>query len=240
METLGQRLKKAREEKGITIEQAHSQTKIQQHTLISMEEDKFKDIAASVYVKGFLKKYAQFLGLDGEGLVREYEQLYPSSKEVKMTVESEQLLKEAGKRSFPVSLTAVISGAVLIILLAIIISWTLTHRKKTPTEVAAKKSQKTAIVQKEAVDLLVPKTEPLRLIISTKDDVWIQAKCDGKVMFQNILPKGGMKKLMANDDFELWFGKADVVSLSLNGHMLGSPGRGIVKGVKVTREGIKR
>lgn len=240
METIGQKLRKAREAKEITVEEAHIRTKILERFLVSMELDRFQDIGSAVYAKGFLKKYAQFLGLDTDSIINDYEQLYHSSQEVKVAYRSEQMMKETGKKlpSFQVILAA--SGAVLVVLAAVLIIWSATHKKKSSIETASASSvKKTAVEQHKQANLLVPKSEALRLLISTKDDVWMQAKCDGKVMFENILPKGGTKKLQAQNEFELWLGKADAVSLNLNGNILGSPGKGTVKGVKITREGIR-
>ena len=238
METIGQKLRKARDQKDITVEEAHIKTKILQRFIFAMELDRFQDVGSPVYAKGFLKKYSQFLGLNTDEIINEYENLYPSSQEVKIAYRSEQIMEETKKKIFSPQIIIIASGAVLVILVAVLIIWLASHKKKSSTDVASAAKKTVVQLQKEA-NLLVPKTEALRLLISTKDDVWMQAKCDGKVMFENILPKGGTKKLQAQNEFELWLGKADAVSLDLNGNILGSPGKGTVKGIKVTREGIK-
>lgn len=63
MDVNGARIKKIRLEKGITLEEAHKKTKIHLDILRAIEEDDFINLSP-VYVKGFLKIYCNFLGID--------------------------------------------------------------------------------------------------------------------------------------------------------------------------------
>lgn len=72
METIGQQLRAARERKKITLEAAAQATKIKGEHLASLEANQFDDIEAPVYVKGFIKIYARFLGIEERPLVDAY------------------------------------------------------------------------------------------------------------------------------------------------------------------------
>ncbi|MCL6581106.1 MAG: DUF4115 domain-containing protein [Firmicutes bacterium] len=72
MEEIGRRLKARREELGLTLEQAQAETKIRRRYLEALEAGNDQVIPGEVYVKGFLRFYANFLGLDGTALVQEY------------------------------------------------------------------------------------------------------------------------------------------------------------------------
>jgi hypothetical protein len=72
METIGQQLRAARERKKITLEAAAQATKIKGEHLASLEANEFDDIEAPVYVKGFIKIYARFLGIEERPLVDAY------------------------------------------------------------------------------------------------------------------------------------------------------------------------
>lgn len=72
METIGQQLRAARERKKITLEAAAQATKIKGEHLASLEANQFEDIEAPVYVKGFIKIYARFLGVEEKPLVDAY------------------------------------------------------------------------------------------------------------------------------------------------------------------------
>jgi len=71
---IGRRLKAKREELGLTVDQVQAETKIRWRYLEALEAGKDGLIPGDVYVKGFLRFYANFLGLDGQALVAEYRQ----------------------------------------------------------------------------------------------------------------------------------------------------------------------
>jgi cytoskeletal protein RodZ len=66
--TIGELLRAAREEKKLTIEQVNKETRISVQTLRSLERDDFGAFPSETYLKGFLRNYADFLGLDGNAL----------------------------------------------------------------------------------------------------------------------------------------------------------------------------
>lgn len=66
--TIGELLRAAREEKKLTVEQVNRETRISVQTLRSLERDDFGAFPSETYLKGFLRNYADFLGLDGNAL----------------------------------------------------------------------------------------------------------------------------------------------------------------------------
>lgn len=62
--TVGEILRKAREEKKLTIQQAHEETKISVERINALEADDYASFPSETYLKGFIKNYATFLGLD--------------------------------------------------------------------------------------------------------------------------------------------------------------------------------
>lgn len=76
MATLGQILKEAREQKGVTASQAAAATRMKIQAVEAMERDDFSRMAAPMYAKGFIKLYAEYLGLDAAPLIREYMDLH--------------------------------------------------------------------------------------------------------------------------------------------------------------------
>lgn len=71
-ETMGQRFRAARERKKMNISKAAALTRIKIQHLEMMENDDFSKMPAPTYAKGFIRIYAQFLGLDPAPLVQEY------------------------------------------------------------------------------------------------------------------------------------------------------------------------
>lgn len=72
-ETIGEMLISARRKAGLTLEALSQETKIPKHTLQYLETDNFEALPAKVYVKGFLRTYAEALGLDVQHVLGKYE-----------------------------------------------------------------------------------------------------------------------------------------------------------------------
>ncbi|MDP2728477.1 MAG: DUF4115 domain-containing protein [Dehalococcoidia bacterium] len=73
MASLGQRLREAREQRGLSLEQVESSTRIRKSYLVALEEEDYAKLPHPTYVKGFIKSYTALLGLDA----REVLDLYP-------------------------------------------------------------------------------------------------------------------------------------------------------------------
>lgn len=69
---LGERFRAAREERGLTLSEVGEQLRIRSVYLSAIEEENWKAIGAPVYIRGFLRTYARFLGLDPEEAVAEF------------------------------------------------------------------------------------------------------------------------------------------------------------------------
>lgn len=71
---LGEILKTARTKKELTLTQAEEETKVRVRYLEALEEGRFEDLPEPVYTIGFLAKYAEFLGLDKDNLIAQFNQ----------------------------------------------------------------------------------------------------------------------------------------------------------------------
>jgi len=73
MESTGSRLKKLRQEKGLSLEEVHKKTKIRLNILKAIEEDNIIGLSP-VYIKGFLKIYCKFLGTEPKEYIPGYQE----------------------------------------------------------------------------------------------------------------------------------------------------------------------
>ena len=90
MESLGEKLKTAREKKGISFDQACRDTKISVRFLEALEKEHFSGIPGETYVVGFLRNYGAYLDLD----VQEVLSLYRMLLKQEQPIPVEQLLKQ--------------------------------------------------------------------------------------------------------------------------------------------------
>lgn len=77
---IGQKLREAREQKGLTLDDLQQATKIQKRYLIAIEDEKFTELPGDFYVRAFVKQYADTVGLDGNTLLRDYDDELPQTK----------------------------------------------------------------------------------------------------------------------------------------------------------------
>jgi cytoskeleton protein RodZ len=70
--SFGERLKRTRENKKMTLDDVSRATKIASRMLGALEEGKFEQLPGGVFNKGFIRAYARHLGLDEEQALRDY------------------------------------------------------------------------------------------------------------------------------------------------------------------------
>jgi transcriptional regulator with XRE-family HTH domain len=92
--SLGETLRLARTEKGLTIPQVADATRIMVQIVEDLERDDFRRIAAPIYGRGFIKLYADILGLPTEPLIQEFMELYTGSR-------SPQVVRRSVDGGFP-------------------------------------------------------------------------------------------------------------------------------------------
>lgn len=77
MSDLGQLLKKARNERKLTLDDLQESTKIRKRYLEAIEEGDFKVLPGNFYTRAFIKSYAEAVGLDPEEVLRLYRNVIP-------------------------------------------------------------------------------------------------------------------------------------------------------------------
>ncbi|RJP29775.1 MAG: helix-turn-helix domain-containing protein [Candidatus Omnitrophota bacterium] len=253
MESSGERLKKIRLSKGLSLEEAYKKTKIHLNVLKAIEDDNIININP-IYLKGFLKIYCRFLGVDPKDFVPEYKDphtLKLAALETQGNNKLSFMKSAAGKLGYlgsdnfrKIRKVLVIGLAILVILFVLFnLGKFIKHRlsilfsKKSSISSVSKVNKDTANkqVQKNAgVSLNV------MLTIVAKEDCWINLKVDGRTVFQSVLKKGRSETWEAKDKMELTIGNAGIVSLEVNGQSIPPLGRKgqVIKNILITKEGI--
>lgn len=256
MASVGEKLKSAREKKNLAIDQVQKQTHIHSTVLGALEEGRCDEILTATYVKSFLKKYSQFLGLNPADILKEYSSLHPEEK------------KDAGLSIQRLDLkgtdiiTRIIHVLSLVILFIAIVSLIFVIGKnvgssfrktkavnarkavtakaaRTPSAARAASTTRIARQKTTASRASVAKSTPLVVVLKVKQPVLIGVKKDGVLLFKRILPKGTEESFTADKKIEIYTARAESIELSLNGKSLGSPGRGIISNIEITRSGIR-
>lgn len=94
MSGIGEKLRKAREAKGLSISDIEKTTKIQSRYLEAIENNEFDKLPGDFYVRAFIRQYAQIVGLDGKELLNEYSEAPANEVSNEDYAEAEQPAEE--------------------------------------------------------------------------------------------------------------------------------------------------
>jgi cytoskeletal protein RodZ len=94
MSDLGALLRKAREQRGYTLDDIQDSTKIRKRYLEAIETGDYKVLPGSFYVRAFVKTYAETVGLDAEEVLRLYQKELPNPATAE-TAAAEPMLKKS-------------------------------------------------------------------------------------------------------------------------------------------------
>ena len=254
MPALGDILSQARDKKNITIEQAQKQTRINSTILKALEEGSCDSVLNAAYVKSFLKKYAEFLGLDPEQIVNYYKRLHPETETVVADKSQPPETQSRGMSQAIVVVKVIILVLVAAAVVVFVAGQMALHFKKqgiqkTAAVSKAKKSSASSrplkippqkvVSAKKSTETLIPKNVQLKLLLKVNQTVMVKMRTDGNLLFERVLSKGTAEMFLAEDIINIYVAKGECVELILNGKSLGSPGKGLLKNVEITRSGAK-
>jgi cytoskeleton protein RodZ len=88
VQEIGTELKRLREQKGLTLEDVQQGTKIRNRYLEAIEAGELETLPGMVYARGFIKSYAEFLGVNGQELLETYGLSTPPAETVPVELPS--------------------------------------------------------------------------------------------------------------------------------------------------------
>lgn len=73
---IGETFKKRRKELNLSLKEVENATSIRMAYLQALEDGEMEKMISPVYAQGFLKQYANFLGVDGEAIIRDHPDVF--------------------------------------------------------------------------------------------------------------------------------------------------------------------
>jgi len=119
---IGTSLREARIRRGIDFAQAEQATKIRGKYLRALEEEQFELLPAETYVKGFLRTYAEYLGLDGQLYVDEYNSRYTAGEERELRPRAARSRPKRSRR-FETNVVLVALAVIAVLTVVVISAW---------------------------------------------------------------------------------------------------------------------
>jgi cytoskeletal protein RodZ len=240
-ESLGKILKRIRESKRLSIEEASEKSRISKSTISIIEEDRLSEMKSGFYAKIFVKTYAAFLGAMNESGVKEYLADMVSKPASKPAQEIKQKNKSSLDK-FPYKNQIIAGLAVIFVLWALFAAagWAVKVIKKRaiPKKVETKKSADIAKdAKKEVFDV---KYDSIELEVSASDNTLLQVTADREMVFKGVFKKGSKDTWKAKKEIKLEAGNSGAIKISINGKPSGFSGKkGEKKEIVITRDGIK-
>jgi cytoskeleton protein RodZ len=242
---IGNSLREARLRQGLDFPEIEQASKIRPKYLRALEDEQFDILPGQTYVKGFLRTYAEYLGLDGQLYVDEYNSRYIHvDEETPLRARSTPALGRAGPR-FESSVVLVALAAIAILTLLVFAAWRFgsnTPETAIPdysTEPAATPSPKP---RKRAA---TPLRRARMVLTGALGDSWVEVYANspaGKSLFDGTVLAGRSVSFGTERTYRRYFvrmRRPKNLRLTVNGRELELPDRGSRTAVVVTAKGIR-
>jgi len=183
---IGSSLKEARLRQNLDFPQIESTTKIRGKYLQALEDEQFHQLPEEAYIKGFLRTYAEYLGLDGQLYVDEYNSRYVAIEEQPIRVR--RTVRQPRHRRMQRGVLLAALAGIAVVTALVIAAWTSGSPSKQHvvgvTPHAAKRKHETA--KKTAS---TPAAKPTITLHAVGSPVVLlavrKAGPQGKILFEN-------------------------------------------------------
>lgn len=206
-ESVGYYLRRTREVREIELEDIAKKTKISVRFLKAIEEGKWHLLPGDVFVKGFIRAYAQSLGLNPDEIVEKYIQ--------EKGVEPKQDLKVVQKKSISIKLVYFFVG---LLFLVFIISLFFFLQKGKASEAEVSLQEPIIPIEKisEKENTVVKNINPKLELLFTRH-CWIRVEIDGKNVFEGFKEASDKLEYTFKDSFVLKVGDAGALQVIKDG-----------------------
>jgi hypothetical protein len=217
---IGSSLREARLRKGLDFPELEQLTKIRPKYLRALEEEHFDILPAPTYVKGFLRSYAEALGLDGQPFVDEYNSRFAVGEE-EVVVRSRRVPVQRRDPTARESRIAVLALLAIAVVTALVIAaWRFGGPEgETVPGLAAQG-------QGGTTQPLAPTAGRARLVVqAVRGDSWMEVRSGsaaGRLLYSGTLEQGQRKPFQGRS-LQLALAKPGNVSVRLNGNRVELP-----------------
>jgi len=238
----GERLKRERELREVTLQEITSATRIGPRFLEALENEDWEKLPGGVFNRGFVRSIARYLGLDEEALLGEYDLAHGAQVAAEDPPEQKM---NASPRWKP---AAVVLGALVLLAALIAAGFFAWRHFGARRRVEQQPPAGSSLVTQPPLPVLTPASEvstpvsaasiaapptkpatngPMDLLVSVIAATRLLVLADGSVAFYDKVHAGENRHFTANDSFEVTAVDCGAVLLELNSQPLpplGAPG----------------
>lgn len=243
---IGSSLRDARVRKGLDLTDLEAETKIRAKYLRALEEERFDLLPGDTYAKGFLRAYAERLGLDGQLYVDEYNSRFSLAEEPVLSSRPHRRSRQSRLESHAVLIA--LAGIVAVTVL-VIAAWQLGGEGGEDPSTTAVDPIET-IVPEPPAETPPPVTgaetvavvEPVDLVVTARRGSSVaeirRGSASGELLYAGTLTRGQTKRFTGK---QLWLrlGKAQNLELTLNGSPVDDEAATGPAVIVVTADGVR-
>ena len=223
---IGNSLREARLRQGLEIPRIETETKIRGKYLRALEEEQFEVLPGETYVKGFLRTYADYLGLEGQLYVDEYNSRFTMAEEIAAAPSTPRRRRPRPVESnlVVVALAGIVAVTVLVVVgLAGIGSDSPEQPPLVDTNPGPTTTQKTSTEPAASGHQPAAPARPARarlVLTAVRGECWVQVRANGvngRLLYEGTLEVGQTQRFVRYRRLWLELGAPANVDARLNG-----------------------
>jgi cytoskeletal protein RodZ len=224
---IGNSLREARVRQGLELTEAELATKVRSKYLRALEEEQFELLPAQTYVKGFLRTYAEWLGLDGQLYVDEYNSRYVTGED-DVAYRPRRSTPSASRRSDSNAVVYALAGIAVVTAL-VIVAWRFGGSDEQQAIPNLGRAQPTTAARNPAPSIV------LRAVGG--DSAVTVRTAGGKQVFSGTIERGRAEHFTSR---RLWVSARPPANLrvTINGKRVATPRGGTAQELIVTARGV--
>jgi cytoskeletal protein RodZ len=251
MTTIGEYLRSAREERKIPLAQVSRDTRVNERYLSAIEAGEFSRLPAAAYAKGFIRIYAEYLGLDPKPLLDQFSHERSGIARSPLDTEREAVPFPA-RASWSRTLIGVAAAAAIVVAILALSALRRSACAPRPAPPAAPATEELETLPlpsvptpkpspgPEEAEEPSPKASPVarrKLSIKAREPVALKVYADGALLFQGTLAKGKEESWTAAEGFDLRVSRPRTAEILLDGTPLkGIKGR-TAQNIRIDKDG---
>lgn len=209
---IGRALRKARQHRGRSLHRASRELRMRTEYVRALETEEWDVFDDEVYVRGFLRSYSRYLGLDPEKVLSAYDRTGPQPEPVPEP-EPEEPARTEGPGEHRWSAWALAGALAVIALFAVGAIGLFSPDASTPDPADNVPPPDVAVL-----------TRAVQVDLEAKQDVTAVILVDGTEQFSGRLERGEARSFEGDQRIEVRFGVGSRVRVVVNGESIGTPG----------------
>jgi cytoskeleton protein RodZ len=224
---IGTSLREARLRQGIELPRVEADTKVRAKYLRALEEERFDVLPAETYVKGFLRTYAEYLGLDGQLYVDEFNSRFARTEDPMLAPSTPQRPRPRPVES---NFVIVALAGIVAVTVLVVVAWRVGNDDTTspgsligtqPIGQGTATSETTLPPAPPSPPPAAPQQRLAKLALSAQSgDCWVRVRAgsvSGRLIYDGTIEQGQTQRFVRWKRLWLELGAPGNLSVRLNG-----------------------